>query len=142
MDNPRLIVSEKERDLMRSWIIGHNPPDVLVRDSLDRLYQELEKADVRPESALPADVVRINSIVDIRTPTGRKEGLQLVMPAEADLKQNKLSVLSVMGSALIGYQAGATITWHLPKGVEHIVLERVENRSGEQVAAPLGGRRS
>ncbi len=127
MENPRLIISVKERDLMRSWIIGHTAPDIQVRDSLDRLYKELETADVRQEEDMPADVVRVCSVVDVGMPAGRKNGLQLVMHADADLKQNKLSVLSVLGSALIGYRQGARIVWRLPQGDQTIILERVDN---------------
>lgn len=127
MENPKLIISEKERDLMRSWIIGHNAPDIQVRNSLDRLYKELDSADVRKEEDMPADVVRVCSIVDVGMPAGRKNDLQLVMHADADLKQNKLSVLSVLGSALIGYRQGASIVWHLPQGDQTITLEKVDN---------------
>lgn len=127
MDNPRLIISDKERDLMRSWIIGHNAPDIQVRNSLDHLYKELDTADVRKEADMPADVVRVCSIVDVGMPAGRKNNLQLVMHADADLKQNKLSVLSVLGSALIGYRQGARIVWRLPQGDQIITLERVDN---------------
>ncbi len=127
MENPRLIVSEKERDLMRSWIIGHTAPDIQVRNSLDRLYLELDTADVRREEDMPHDVVRLCSIVDVDMPAGRKNGLQLVMHADADLKQNKLSVLSVLGSALIGYRQGANIVWKLPQGDQTITLEKVDN---------------
>lgn len=127
MENPRLIVSEKERDLMRSWIIGHTAPDIQVRNSLDRLYKELDTADVRKEEDMPHDVVRVCSIVDVGMPAGRKNGLQLVMHGDADLKQNKLSVLSVLGSALIGYRQGAHIVWKLPQGDQTITLEKVDN---------------
>ena len=60
-------------------------------------------------------------------PAGRKNGLQLVMHADADLKQNKLSILSVLGSALIGYRQGASIVWKLPQGDQTITLEKVDN---------------
>lgn len=112
---------------MRSWIIGHTAPDIQVRNSLDRLYKELDTADVRKEEDMPLDVVRVCSIVDVGMPAGRKNGLQLVMHADADLKQNKLSVLSVLGSALIGYRQGATIVWKLPQGDQTITLEKVDN---------------
>ena len=127
MENPRLIVSEKERDLMRSWIIGHTAPDIQIRNSLDRLYMELDTADVRKEEEMPHDVVRLCSIVDVGMSAGRKNGLQLVMHADADLKQNKLSILSVLGSALIGYRQGASIVWKLPQGDQTITLEKVDN---------------
>mgnify|MGYP000963325711 FL=1 len=72
-------------------------------------------------------VTRSDSIVDVGMPAGRKNNLQLVMHADADLKQNKLSVLSVLGSALIGYRQGARIVWRLPQGDQIITLERVDN---------------
>lgn len=137
MENPRLIVSAKERDLLNTWIVGYNPPDVRVRESLDQLYAELEQAEVRPEDEIPADVVRLHSIVDIHTPLGSREGLQLVMPADADLKTNKLSVMSVMGAALIGYREGATIRWQMPQGPQDITLERVDNTQCNDLRIPL-----
>ncbi|MEZ4739987.1 MAG: GreA/GreB family elongation factor [Flavobacteriales bacterium] len=127
MENPRLIISAKERELVMTWIIGSTPADITIRESLDKLYAELEQAEVRAEEDLPNDVVRVNSIVTIQSPSGRKEGLQLVMPLEADLKANKLSVFTVMGSALVGYREGTTINWKLPKGEEIIYLEKVDN---------------
>jgi regulator of nucleoside diphosphate kinase len=127
MSNPRLIITAKERDLIVSWITGFSPADISVKNSLQKLLEELKHADVRAEKDLPSDVVRVNSVVTVQSPTARKEGLQLVMPEEADLKANKLSVFSVMGSALIGYRQGTTIQWHLPKGEETILLEQVDN---------------
>lgn len=122
-----MIICAKERDLIMAWIIGGTPPDISIRQSLDKLYLELEKADIRKEDELPKDVVRVGSIVTIQAPSGRKEGLQIVMPLEADLKANKLSVFTVMGSALVGYREGTYITWNLPKGEEKIFLEKVDN---------------
>lgn len=127
MENPRLIICAKERQLIMSWIIGSTPADIAIRHSLDKLYAELEQAEVVNEDELPHDVVRVNSIVTIEAPSGRKEGLQLVMPLDEDLKANKLSVFTVMGSALVGYREGTTIRWQLPKGEETIHLEKVDN---------------
>ncbi|WKZ66790.1 MAG: hypothetical protein QY325_02435 [Flavobacteriales bacterium] len=74
---------------------------------------------------MPSDVVRIRSVVNADTPVDRRHGLQLVM--HADLRRNKLSVLSVMGSARIGYRQGARIAWQLPKGEVVIRLDRLDN---------------
>lgn len=127
MDNPKLIVSAKERDLIMEWIAGFNAPDFSTKKSLEKLTEELGQADVREEKDLPEDVVRVGSVVTFRSPSVRKENLQLVMPKDADLKANKLSVFTVMGSALIGYRQGTKISWMLPKGEEIIQLERVDN---------------
>ncbi|MCC6840230.1 MAG: GreA/GreB family elongation factor [Flavobacteriales bacterium] len=125
--NPKLIISAKEKELILSWIAGFSPPDLTTQTSLNKLGEELKQADVREESALPADVVRVGSVVTFRSPSIRKENLQLVLPKDADLKANKLSVFTVMGSALIGYRQGTDITWLLPKGEEIIHLEKVDN---------------
>lgn len=135
MANPKLIVSAKERDLITDWIAGFNAPDLNTQKSLRKLSDELKQADVRKESELPADVVRVGSIVTFKSPSIRKEGLQLVMPKDADLKANKLSVFTVMGSALIGYRQGTSITWTLPKGEETILLEKVDNSKVAEATA-------
>lgn len=127
MENPRLIISAKERDLILSWIAGFSPPDLNTQKSLDKLSDELKHADVRQDAELPADVVRVGSVVTFKSPSLRKENLQLVLPKDADLKANKLSVFSVMGSALVGYRQGTRISWMLPKGEEMIELEKVDN---------------
>lgn len=127
MANPKLIVSEEERDLIMSWIASYTAPDETTRSSLGKLLDELKQADVREEKDLPVDVVRVNSVVTFRSPTARRENLQLVMPKDADLKSNRLSVFTVMGSALMGYREGADIHWRMPKGEETIHLEKVDN---------------
>lgn len=127
MENPKLIVSVQERDLLMSWIADFTPPDLNTQKSLAKLTEELKQADVRKEADLPKDVVRVGSIVTVKSPSIRKEGLQLVMPKDADLKANKLSIFTVMGAALIGYRQGTEITWMLPKGEEVILLEKVDN---------------
>lgn len=122
-----MIITAKERDLIQDWIAGFTAPDLNTRNSLEKLTEELKLADIRAEHDLPKDVVRIGSVVTFRSPSVRKENLQLVMPKDADLKANKLSAFTVMGSALIGYRQGTSITWQLPKGEETIVLEMVDN---------------
>lgn len=113
--------------MIMEWITGYNAPDFSTEKSLAKLSDELKQADIREEQDLPKDVVRIGSVVTFRSPSVRKENLQLVMPKDADLKANKLSVFTVMGSALIGYLEGTKISWMLPKGEEIIHLESVDN---------------
>ena len=54
--------------------------------------------------------------------------MQLVMPEEGDLSKRKLSIMSPMGSALIGYSEGDSVPWSLPKGQEEIIIEKVINK--------------
>ena len=42
----------------------------------------------------------------------------IVMPAQADIKLKKISVLTPMGAALIGLCKGETIEWKMPAGMK------------------------
>ena len=80
-------------------------------EDADGLLSELERAQVVPDAALPQDVVRMGSRVRFRTDGGAERSVQLVWPAEADIGTGKISVLTPVGTALIGLRAGQSITW-------------------------------
>lgn len=83
---------------------------------------------VKSDLEIPKDVVRMNSIVDVETEFGIKNDIILVKPAERDINDNKVSILSPMGSALIGYAQGDEVSWNLPKGKSVIKILRVLNK--------------
>jgi len=83
------------------------------------LSYELNRAIVVENDELPADSIRLNSQVKVRELTTNKEmEFCIVMPAFADIKQNKISVLTPMGSALIGLCKGETVEWKMPAGMK------------------------
>jgi len=89
------------------------------------LSYEIARAKVLPEEKLPANVVRLGSRVKVKDiDSNREMALTIVMPQFADVKQQKISVLTPMGSALIGLSVGARIAWKMPGGVRNLeVLE-------------------
>ena len=46
-----------------------------------------------------------------RTNGGAEQDVTLVYPAEADIAAGKISVMTPIGTALIGLKAGQSITW-------------------------------
>ena len=69
----------------------------------------MRRARVVPRSEIPPDVVTMNSTVRLRDlETGEEETYTLVYPDEADIEENKLSVLAPVGTALLGTGPG---TW-------------------------------
>ena len=58
--------------------------------------------------------------------SGKFMNLQLVLPHQADLKQNRISILSPLGVALIGFRQGMTVEWTLPGGLKKLQIIRVE----------------
>jgi regulator of nucleoside diphosphate kinase len=88
-----------------------------ARPELERLREELERAEVIEPEAMPPDVVTMNSRVRFADEeTGEESEIQLVFPRHADAEQNRVSILAPVGTALLGLSVGASIEWPVPDG--------------------------
>ena len=93
---------------------------------LRELQQELDRAKVVDPKAIPTDVVTMNSKVLLKDlDSDEEETYTLVFPADADLDEGKISVLAPIGTAILGYRVGATITWKVPAGVRKLKIEKL-----------------
>lgn len=83
------------------------------------LSAELKRAVVVEKNALPPNTVRINSNVTILNLENQKiYEFKIVMPDVADINNNKVSILTPMGTALIGFRKGEEVEWQLPAGLK------------------------
>lgn len=83
------------------------------------LADEIDRAQVVPGARLPGDVVRMGSQAEFRDETtGAVRTATLVYPDEADIAQGKVSVLTPIGTALLGLAVGQSITWETRTGDE------------------------
>jgi len=79
------------------------------------LLEELHRAEVVDQCA--GHIVQMGSTVTYRDDaTGRTRTLTLVYPAEANLEQQRISVLTPVGAALIGMSPAQSMTWPGPNG--------------------------
>ena len=92
-----------------------------VRD-LDR---ELDRAAVVTNEGLPRDVITMHSKVSLLMDGGEKETITLVYPNEIDPEENRISVLSPIGTAILGYREGDVIQWEVPSGKTKITVEKI-----------------
>ena len=75
------------------------------------LREEIERADIAPDNVAPNSVVRLGCDVKfVDHADARIRRVQLVFPEEAGCK-HRISVLSPIGSALIGLGPGQSIRW-------------------------------
>ena len=80
------------------------------------LAEELERAHVLADGH-PSQTVRMGSEVRFRDDTtGTVQTATLVYPDSADISQGKISVLTPVGAALVGLNAGSSITWETRSG--------------------------
>jgi regulator of nucleoside diphosphate kinase len=93
---------------------------------LKQLDQELEKAKVVSPRDIPKDVITMNSIVRVRDlGSGEKKDYTLVFPSDARIEEGKISILSAIGTALIGYRVGDVIEWQVPSGLKRLKVEKI-----------------
>ena len=106
---PPLIVDAAQYERLRGYA------RLAMRDAPElaqRLLEEVERADVVPSEQMPSDVVTVGSLVTYQdAENGAIRTVRIVLPAEADLAQQRVSVVSPLGSALIGLSVGQVIDW-------------------------------
>jgi regulator of nucleoside diphosphate kinase len=96
----------------------------------DELSNEIERAHVLAKGRLPQDVVCMNSEVEYRDDTtGKIQKIMLVYPADANISKKRVSVLTPIGTALIGLRSGHSIIWQTPSGeMRQLTVLSVQDR--------------
>jgi regulator of nucleoside diphosphate kinase len=96
------------------------------RQSLDNLQGELDRAHIVEPTAVPTDVVTMDSRVSLTdVETNEEQTYTIVFPSGANLEQRKISVLAPIGTALLGYRVGDTVEWDVPGGVRRLRINEV-----------------
>lgn len=113
-EKPRIILSAEDyKQLSRLADAARSKAPNLSAE----LGEEIARAYVLAEGRHPDQTVCMNSEVEFRDDsTGRTQTVTLVYPQEADISQRKVSVLTPVGTALIGLRCGHSITWETPAG--------------------------
>jgi regulator of nucleoside diphosphate kinase len=94
--------------------------------SLDELELELERADTVEPQKVPADVVTMNSTVEVvDVDTRDRRTLTVVFPGAANAALGRVSVLAPVGLALLGARQGAQVECPTPGGTRRVVVERI-----------------
>ncbi len=84
---------------------------------LDRLRDELARAELREPRDMPRDVITMNSTARFREDaSGSEREITLVYPRDVDGSSDRVSILAPVGSALLGLRVGQAIEWPVPGG--------------------------
>ena len=127
-DRP-IVISEPQIARLR----GLFPPGTAQgRDHqhLLELEAELDRAVVLEPDEMPADVITLGARVGVRDmASGERREMTLVLPTQADVRNQRLSVLAPLGTALLGYREGDEIEWVMPGGLKRLGIEWVRQRN-------------
>jgi regulator of nucleoside diphosphate kinase len=125
-DRAPVVIPEEDFRLLKHFA---DQISSLNGDRTMTLSYELNRATVVGEDEFPADCVRLNSLVKIKE-LGSKQIMEfrIVMPAQADINQRLISVVTPMGAALIGLCKGEKVSWKMPAGMKSFeILDVVQN---------------
>lgn len=128
-----------EHDLQRlKKLLNELSQESRLKDfSIQELEGEMNRALVVSPKEVPENVITMNSRVLMRdVESGKDMTLWLVFPDKMDAVKNPVSILSPLGTAMIGYKVGDVFTWESPTGMQQVEVldilyqpERVGNFS-------------
>ncbi|TYP73680.1 GreA/GreB family elongation factor [Aquimarina intermedia] len=129
-----LIIEKKEYVYLKRILnISEYVEDFQTQKSLIRLGEELKNALIVDEDDIPKDIVRFTSHVTVRSEIGWEKTIQIVIPAEKDAKNDKISVLRPMGAALFGYAEGDSMTWDFLTGKQQLKIVSVIQMEDQKI---------
>ncbi len=110
-DLPQIYLTQEDMERLLELV------DAYPGRRFEKLEQELLRAHVVPREQIPADVVTMHSRVVFEDEgTGERREITLVYPGRADIAAGAISVLTPVGTALLGLRVGQSIAWELPGG--------------------------
>ncbi len=95
-------------------------------NNLTVLCEEIARAEkVNPKKIEP-DLVTMNSLIEvIDLDNDKVMTIRLVYPKDADFRKGNISILSLLGSALLGYRVGSIIKFDAPLGEKKIRIKNI-----------------
>jgi regulator of nucleoside diphosphate kinase len=122
----QIFITEKDKERLQKIINEakefHSGSEIYLKN----LEQELNRAKLIASDKIPHNVVTMNSKVVLKDlDTGEKMVYTLVYPTEANLTENKISVLAPVGTAIIGLREKDAIDWKIPDGLVRLEVEKI-----------------
>jgi regulator of nucleoside diphosphate kinase len=126
MSDKPIQVTQFDLERLKKLIEDAQHTEYRGSDSLVRLQEELDRAQVVPPQEVAEDVVTMNSTVELLDlETGEEETYTLVFPEYADISRGRISILAPIGTAMLGYEAGDIFEWEVPAGKRRLKVERI-----------------
>lgn len=121
--NLPITISERDAARLRHLVQLCTPSNA---EQIQRLKAELDRARIVPGPELPANVIAMNSTVELEDlDDGEILTCTLVFPQNADVAAGKISILAPLGMAMLGFKAGDEFEWPVPAGTIRVRVRRL-----------------
>ncbi|SFB53139.1 GreA/GreB family elongation factor [Algoriphagus aquimarinus] len=119
------ILTKSDYNTIKDLIV--NTPSHLITKEISLLAREIEKAKLVPDAKIESHIIRLNSHFEVQdVASGQLLKFQLTLPKFGNIAEKRLSILSPLGVAMIGFQEGMEIEWALPGGLKKLKILRVD----------------
>lgn len=126
MENKKLVLTQT--DFSRLTKLINHEKEIYKRrqDNLQKMLEELNKAIIVTTENIDNTVVTINSIVKFTDLiTNMNIQLKIVYPKNANINKKHVSILSPIGTALLGCKKGETVDWHIAGSKKRYFINEV-----------------
>ena len=102
-------------------------------ENLNALIHEIDRAEKVDSKSITPEFVTMNSVLKVfNCSTEKLMTIKIVYPIEADYKKGFISILSPLGSALLGYRVGDIVKYEAPKGKVEITIRSIDYQPESQ----------
>ena len=121
-----IILTARDHAELSSVIAVTGKVSQRVKWELRLLENELKRARIVAAEEVPPDVITINTRAEfLDLETGERMEFTLVLPADANINDGKISVLAPLGTAMLGYRVGDEFVWHVPHGLRRLKVTKL-----------------
>jgi regulator of nucleoside diphosphate kinase len=120
---PATLMTHPDHQRLCDILKGMSPEDRRHFAALSRTVQGALRMD---PAELPPDVVTMDSVVSLYVfDSGDQWVFTLCYPSDANIDENRISLLSPVGMAIIGRRVGDIVTWAAPQGAVRARIEKL-----------------
>ncbi len=129
METKSILLSKSDH----KFLSEHLEKAVMSDYNKSRLKAEIKEAKVYNDDELPEDVVSLYSEATIQsTENAQTFVFKLVLPKDANIKVQKVSIFAPISIALLGYRTGDLIKWEMPDGIKEFKILSVRKLAEEE----------
>ncbi|WP_224995083.1 GreA/GreB family elongation factor [Cesiribacter sp. SM1] len=122
--NNLIITTLDKKRLMSLFKLNNN--NTSLWENVRLIAEKLGTAKTVSSKKVPSSVITMNSRVEIRNVSqGKALSIELVYPDAADAVNHKISVLSPLGAAMLGYSQGDEFVWTGKSIKSRFIIEKV-----------------
>lgn len=122
---PSLFLSQKDHVLLTELLYHRRPGLIPAAESVDALSKLLAWSHPYPHDAIElSGHVGLGDRVRLEAPENAADFYEpsIVLPADADLDTDRLSILTPIGFAVIGRKIGDLVSWETPRGLREMKI--------------------